>query len=327
MSADSTPTLSVVMPVYNSMPHLVAAIESVLRQSLETFELIVADDGSRDESVATIERMCDPRIVFYRNERNLGIFGNLNQLCRRARAPLIKIFCADDVMMEECLERQVAFMNAHPTLGFSRCHGVESNFSQARPPLCWQPRLPEIIYPRASALAFLTFGNIPGNLTNVIVRTSAYHAVEGFSENLPYAGDMEMWTRMAARFPFGIQQDRLVMVRQHARQASFLLNRHNQLLPQADRVYASTFAGLNPVFHRRVRWGHALYHGDYWVNDWLRRLLECNWRGLAALFVRRSFSVGVWWWFVCFGLRLKGVFGRRYVEGNLARIGEANQAG
>lgn len=314
-----------VMPVYNALPYLNEAIESVLAQTFTDFELLAADNGSTDNSVAVVLSYGDPRIRFFRNERNLGIFGSLNRLCREARAPLIKIFCADDVMQPECLAQQVGFMSARPDLGFSRCHDIGPAYAGARPPLCYQPQLPEIIYPEASALAFFTFGNIPGNLTNLIMRTDAYRSVGEFNPQLPYAGDMEMWVRMAASFPFGIQKDRLVRIREHPRQASFLLNQRSELLPQADVVYSQCFSRLSAKHHKSIRWGFALYHGDYWVRSWVKRLLSLRWQGLGLLFRRRSFSVGVWWWFLCSGLRLNKHVGQRYVEDCLGQILATNE--
>ena len=68
----TTPKVSVCIPTYRGGGTIGAAIESVLAQSLADFELIVIDDGSPDDTRAIVERFVEPRLVYLRNERNLG---------------------------------------------------------------------------------------------------------------------------------------------------------------------------------------------------------------------------------------------------------------
>ena len=88
--------ISIVMPTYNGMRYLRQAVESVLQQDCADWELIISDDGSEDgtrEYLATIE---DPRIRVHLQEKNLGIFGNLNFLFHHVSYGVTQILCQDD---------------------------------------------------------------------------------------------------------------------------------------------------------------------------------------------------------------------------------------
>lgn len=78
-----TPKVSVCIPTYRGAATIGQAIESVLTQSLADFDLIVIDDGSPDDTHAIVQRCADPRLVYLRNERNLGPQGNWNRCLER----------------------------------------------------------------------------------------------------------------------------------------------------------------------------------------------------------------------------------------------------
>src|SRR4051812_25908670 len=95
-STDEVPEVSVIIPVYNGSAYIAEAIDSVLMQSDVAFEIVVGDNGSTDDTVPIIRRIADQRIVLVEGKSNLGIYGNLRRLFALARAPLVKILCADD---------------------------------------------------------------------------------------------------------------------------------------------------------------------------------------------------------------------------------------
>ena len=106
----TTPKVSVCIPTYRGGGTIGAAIESVLAQSLADFELIVIDDGSPDDTGAIVERFADPRLVYRRNERNLGPQGNWNRCLEVAKGEYFKLLPHDDLLHPRCLERQVAVL-------------------------------------------------------------------------------------------------------------------------------------------------------------------------------------------------------------------------
>jgi len=104
--------VSVCIPTYRGEATIAAAIESVLAQSHADFELIVIDDGSPDATRAIVERFNDPRLIYLRNERNLGPQGNWNRCLEVARGKYFKLLPHDDLLHPGCLERQVTVLDA-----------------------------------------------------------------------------------------------------------------------------------------------------------------------------------------------------------------------
>lgn len=117
------PLLSVIMPVYNQEKYLAEAIESVLNQTLNSFEFIILDDGSTDRS-ADIMRdyaLRDRRLIpFFR--ANTGKCRSTNFLVDQARTNYCAFLDADDVMLPQRLENQLAFHLQNPEVDATSCH-------------------------------------------------------------------------------------------------------------------------------------------------------------------------------------------------------------
>lgn len=112
-----SPKVTVLMPVHNGEKYLREAVDSILGQTFRDFEYIVVDDASTDRSYEIARSYTDPRVVLVRNERNLGLTVSLNRGLELARGEYVARMDCDDVSLPERLERQVAFMDAHPDVG------------------------------------------------------------------------------------------------------------------------------------------------------------------------------------------------------------------
>lgn len=112
-----SPRVSVLMAVHNCEPYLREAVDSILAQTFTDFEFIVVDDGSTDRSADVIASYSDPRIIFVRNDKNLGLTASLNRGLELARGEYVARMDGDDVSLPERLARQVAFMDANPGVG------------------------------------------------------------------------------------------------------------------------------------------------------------------------------------------------------------------
>ena len=106
------PIISIIMPVYNAQKYLTESIESVLRQTFKSFELIIVNDGSIDASEAIINGFKDSRIVYLKQE-NQGQANASNKGVKIARGRYIKFFDADDVLNPLHLEKQYLALNGH----------------------------------------------------------------------------------------------------------------------------------------------------------------------------------------------------------------------
>ncbi|WP_168397814.1 glycosyltransferase family 2 protein [Acinetobacter indicus] len=106
--------VSVVLPAYNAELYIKEAIDSVLAQTFTNFELIILNDGSTDKTEEIILSYQDSRIVYVKNEQNLGLIGTLNKGMALAKGKYIARMDADDICLPERFAKQVNFLEEHP---------------------------------------------------------------------------------------------------------------------------------------------------------------------------------------------------------------------
>ena len=115
-SHKKNPEISVILPVYNAEKYIRNSIESILHQSYKDFELIIINDGPIDNSGAIISSFNDVRIHYYTNDTNLGLIKTLNKSINLSKGRYIARMDADDICMPNRFEKQVAFMESHPSV-------------------------------------------------------------------------------------------------------------------------------------------------------------------------------------------------------------------
>ena len=115
------PIVSVLMTAYNRERYIAAAIDSVLGQTFEDFELIVSDDASSDRTVAIADAYArrDPRIRVTVNPRNLGDYPNRRQAASLARGEFLNYHDSDDIMYPHCLAVMIDAIKSAPTAAFA----------------------------------------------------------------------------------------------------------------------------------------------------------------------------------------------------------------
>jgi glycosyltransferase involved in cell wall biosynthesis len=97
--------ISVAIPVWNDANWLPGAIESVLAQTYENWELVIGDNASSDDLSAIVGRYADPRIRYHRFSRHVDASANHNRTMALAQYEWIQVLCADDRLHPSCLER------------------------------------------------------------------------------------------------------------------------------------------------------------------------------------------------------------------------------
>lgn len=107
------PEISVIMPVHNGEKYLREAIDSILAQTFSDFELIIIDDGSTDSTADIIKAVNDERIVYLKNENNMGISHSLNRGIAASNGQYIARMDADDISLPQRFERQIGFMKSN----------------------------------------------------------------------------------------------------------------------------------------------------------------------------------------------------------------------
>ena len=115
MSGDLTPRVSVVVPSYNNASFIEATMDSILAQSFEDFELVVADHSSVDGTWELLQHYrTDPRVRLLRTEAGGGAPRNWERVTAAAGGQLLKLVCGDDIIYPDCLRMQVEAMDANP---------------------------------------------------------------------------------------------------------------------------------------------------------------------------------------------------------------------
>ena len=114
MTAGAAPLVTVAMSVRDNAGTIARAIRSVLAQTYPQFELVIVDDGSKDDTAAKIAGFDDPRITLISDGETKGLAARVNQIVASARGTLIARMDGDDFSYPQRFERQVAFLQANP---------------------------------------------------------------------------------------------------------------------------------------------------------------------------------------------------------------------
>ena len=109
MEKQRSPLISVVIPAYNHEKFIGPAIESVLSQSVDDFELIIIDDGSTDNTATVIKSYKDPRLHYFHQE-NQDAYNTINRGLGKARGRYISILNSDDMYRPERFTRILNFI-------------------------------------------------------------------------------------------------------------------------------------------------------------------------------------------------------------------------
>ncbi|MHB1316313.1 MAG: glycosyltransferase family 2 protein [Minisyncoccota bacterium] len=111
--------VSVIMAVYNGDKFLHETIKSILSQSFSNFEYIIVDDASTDNTSKIIKSYNDDRIIYIRNEKNVGQTVSRNIAISKAIGKYIVQTDADDISLQKRIEKQVEFMETNPDISIS----------------------------------------------------------------------------------------------------------------------------------------------------------------------------------------------------------------
>ena len=190
----NTPIVSVIMGVYNAGDgrRLEQAVQSILAQTLQDWELIICDDGSTDGTPTRLQALQgrDGRIKVLYSGINRKLAAALNRCIDCAGGRYIARMDDDDVSHPERLEKQLRFMEAHPEISF--CGTSAQYFSDEG---VWGQRCP----PARPTKADFLFSN-PFIHPSMIIRREALVAVGGYSEEkiMRRAEDYDLWMRLYA---------------------------------------------------------------------------------------------------------------------------------
>lgn len=193
----SSPTVSVCIPAYNNEAYILDTINSVLSQTFTDFELVVIDDCSKDGTARVVESVDDSRVRLVRNEKNLGMAGNWNRCIEEAKAPLVKLLCADDILYPDSLRLEVQALLDNPDINLVSSDTALINLQGEQVGAFKRWPVNGRMNGRRLAKISLLFNNFFGAPCNSMFRRESALAVGGFDKNFPYILDFDLWLRLA----------------------------------------------------------------------------------------------------------------------------------
>lgn len=287
------PKLTVILPVLNGANYLERSISSVLNQNFRHFELLVLDGGSTDATLPIAQGTGDSRVQVCTTHAGLGLFERLNLGIREARAPLVRFWAHDDIMLPECLAAFYRAAEAWPKAGLYYCsfYQIDSKGARTGHEQLFEGcrrRTPDLAENKLSALLFYCYGCLPGNISTVMLRKEAWEAVGGFQEGFQQSPDYDMWIRISDHFPVAFLREKLVEVRCHAGQLSGVGMREMTTVEQELSIFQMLRQRLDGVVSdRELEKFWRQQRGRQHIHWLAKAILRGNWaaarRGWCAI--------------------------------------------
>jgi glycosyltransferase involved in cell wall biosynthesis len=191
--SNEEPRITVLMPIYQAERYLEEAVESILAQSFDDFELLALDDGSTDASPHILESLAgrDDRIQVHRDE-HVGLVAQLNQGLAEARGEFVARMDADGISRPERFERQLAYLDAHHD-----CVAVGTGTDEVDPERRIIRKL-DIPSTHSEIESQLMQGNGGALIhASALYRTQALRSIEGYRKEFEFGEVIDFHLRLA----------------------------------------------------------------------------------------------------------------------------------
>jgi glycosyltransferase involved in cell wall biosynthesis len=205
---NTPPTVSIIIPNYNHTRFITGAIQSVLDQSYRSFEIIVVDDGSTDNSREVVAQFGDQ--VRYIWQENQGLGAARNTGIRAAEGELIGLLDADDQWQPVFLETMVSLAARYPEAAIYYCaaQGMDATGCELPQQFGGPVGPPDTLYSTLLRANFL----IP---STIVMRRSVVMAADLFDQTLRSCEDWDLWLRILPQHIFVGTSQCLVRYRLH----------------------------------------------------------------------------------------------------------------
>lgn len=262
--------------MFNGAAYLAEAMNSVLSQTFQDWELIVIDDGSSDASASIAQAYTDPRIRILKNAHNLGLPLTRNHGLDEARGHYVAFLDSDDIAFPQRLQQQIEYLEANPGIAAVGASAQPINAQGQVTGSDW--RCPgDAAYCKARLLLGSYFNTFTFTARAQILRANRFDPAIGLAE------DYDLYTRLCEKFSLLNLPQTLIQCRIHGgnvtttrrqalREALEIINRR-QL--GAMGIYPN---GRELLIHRHIEWRDMPPSGQLLaeVAAWLQRMLVSN---------------------------------------------------
>jgi glycosyltransferase involved in cell wall biosynthesis len=258
------PAVSIIMPTFNRMQFLPAAVDSVLAQTFIQWELIVCDDGSDAETRAYLESLGDPRVrvILLSHTGRPSVVSNV--ALRQARGEFVAFLDSDDLWLPKKLDAQIASLRRNPERQWSYTRFALINESG-------EPTASTRDHDRPVSAGWVLEKLFRGEAIiaqpSVLVSRKLLHEIGLFDEELIMCYDIDLWFRLATHSEIDGVDEPLTLVRRHRQHSGSDVQAwldHRRAFEKAMR--ANRARHLDPLLRRRradVSAGLAKSHARY----------------------------------------------------------------
>ena len=206
-----TPKVSVIIITYNRAQWLKTAMQTVLDQTFEDFELLIINDGSSDDTENTVESFCDPRVRYVKHAQNQGEGVARNTGMQHAKGEYIAFLDDDDEWFPNKLQLGVELLDSQPKQvglvhsALINFHADSSDEVEKGSPV---EQVSGKVFEKLMEETFVT-------LSTVMARKAGFDTVGRFDLSIPAIRDYDMWVRISKKYEFAYIDLPLVKYRIH----------------------------------------------------------------------------------------------------------------
>jgi|GEM_PF-852260 len=209
--------ISVILPVYNSEAYIKDAVDSILAQTFHNFELIIINDGAKDQSLEILKKIHDPRIRLIDNGENLGLIKTLNKGISLSSGKYICRMDSDDWAYPDRLEKQFHFLEKNTEIGLVggnvKLMNEKGELIHSRKDRINHPDSIQFELSRRTVLLHPT----------VMGRAQCFREFS-YDESFKHSEDYDLWTRMSKKFQLSNLDEFVLKYRVHSNSVSQVFN-------------------------------------------------------------------------------------------------------
>ncbi|MDZ4067898.1 MAG: glycosyltransferase [Tabrizicola sp.] len=284
------PLVSVALITYNHSAFVAEAIESVLAQTYENLEIVVADDFSTDGTREIVEQYVSRfpnKIKLCHATENLGVTKNHNRAFKGCSGKYISWMSGDDIMLPEKIFKQVRFMECHPDCVICY-HDLEYFRTEDYVKIYLKSEVDRPL--EGNVNLAIKYGCFNGGVSNMVRRSAA--PTGGFDERIPIASDWLFWVEtLAGGGRINFINEVLARHRRHSSNVTSFDIRTPSLREIQDHLMSSEIivskypkkASLIQFRKSRIYWSLRWADGGKFYNDFLRLSLKQKWNFKAFI--------------------------------------------